>query len=131
MSSPLTKNVPSTSGGTPSSNGSTGAIGPSDTAGPARGPAGVQPILAARGVVKRYGKVTAVRESDFDLFPGEVLAVLSEGNYVGEMGPFFGLPRSATVRAKTDCTVTGYTPRRFREVMGDRMPNTLGAAAGK
>lgn len=66
-------------------------IEPSDTSGPARGPAGVQPILAARGVVKRYGKVTAVRESDFDLFPGEVLAVVGDN----------GAGKSSIIKAMT------------------------------
>jgi putative ABC transport system ATP-binding protein len=61
----------------------------------------------------------------------EVLAVLEAPRYFGEMGPFFGLPRSATIRAKTGAIVTGYTPRRFREKMGDHMPSTLGAAAGR
>jgi fructose transport system ATP-binding protein len=37
-----------------------------------------QPILQARGLVKRYGRVTALDEADFDLFPGEVLAVIGD-----------------------------------------------------
>jgi fructose transport system ATP-binding protein len=36
------------------------------------------PILQARGLVKRYGRVTALDEADFDLFPGEVLAVIGD-----------------------------------------------------
>lgn len=60
----------------------------------------------------------------------EIRVVLGAGDYVGEAGPFFGLPRSATVRAKTEATLTGYTPRRFREQMGDKFSSTLlGAAA--
>ncbi len=70
-------------------------ITPSDTSGPARGPAGVQPILAARGVVKRYGKVTAVRESDFDLFPGEVLAVVGDN----------GAGKSSIIKAMTGAVI--------------------------
>lgn len=37
-----------------------------------------QPILTARGLVKRYGRVTALDYSDFDLYPGEVLAVIGD-----------------------------------------------------
>ena len=37
---------------------------------------------------------------------------------VGEMGPLFGLPRSATVRATTDTTLTGYSPNDFRDALG-------------
>lgn len=36
------------------------------------------PILSARGLVKRYGRVTALNHSDFDLYPGEVLAVIGD-----------------------------------------------------
>jgi fructose transport system ATP-binding protein len=36
------------------------------------------PILEARGLVKRYGHVTALAGSDFDLMPGEVLAVIGD-----------------------------------------------------
>jgi fructose transport system ATP-binding protein len=36
------------------------------------------PILTARNVVKRYGRVTALDRSDFDLYPGEVLAVIGD-----------------------------------------------------
>jgi putative ABC transport system ATP-binding protein len=55
----------------------------------------------------------------------ELLVVLSAGNYVGEMGPFFGLPRSATVEARTASMLTGYTPRRFRELVGDGLRSTF------
>ena len=37
-----------------------------------------QPILKARGLVKRFGKVTALNHCDFDLYPGEVLAVIGD-----------------------------------------------------
>ena len=49
----------------------------SDTAGPAVGP-DTDAVLSARGLVKRYGNVTAIRGSDFDLFPGEVLAIVGD-----------------------------------------------------
>jgi fructose transport system ATP-binding protein len=37
-----------------------------------------QPILKARGLVKRYGRVTALDHADFDLYPGEILAVIGD-----------------------------------------------------
>ncbi|WP_197055993.1 ATP-binding cassette domain-containing protein [Paracoccus halophilus] len=37
-----------------------------------------EPILKARGLVKRYGKVTALDRCDFDLMPGEILAVIGD-----------------------------------------------------
>ncbi|MFN8830823.1 MAG: ATP-binding cassette domain-containing protein [Labrys sp. (in: a-proteobacteria)] len=37
-----------------------------------------QPILTARGLVKRYGRVTALDHADFDLYNGEVLAVIGD-----------------------------------------------------
>ncbi|MCA0012542.1 ATP-binding cassette domain-containing protein [Mesorhizobium sp. B292B1B] len=37
-----------------------------------------QPILTARGLVKRYGRVTALNNCDFDLYPGEILAVIGD-----------------------------------------------------
>jgi fructose transport system ATP-binding protein len=36
------------------------------------------PILTARGLMKRYGHVTALDGADFDLEPGEVLAVIGD-----------------------------------------------------
>ncbi|OXM70145.1 MULTISPECIES: ATP-binding cassette domain-containing protein [Amycolatopsis] len=36
------------------------------------------PTLSARGLVKRYGRVTAIDGADFDLEPGEVLAVVGD-----------------------------------------------------
>jgi fructose transport system ATP-binding protein len=38
----------------------------------------IEPILKARGVVKRYGRVTALDHCDFDLMPGEILAVIGD-----------------------------------------------------
>ncbi|MFE1320960.1 ATP-binding cassette domain-containing protein [Kitasatospora phosalacinea] len=38
----------------------------------------VTPVIQARGLVKRYGHVTAIDGADFDLLPGEVLAVIGD-----------------------------------------------------
>lgn len=38
----------------------------------------LKPVLEARGLVKRYGRVTALDGSDFELYPGEVLAVIGD-----------------------------------------------------
>lgn len=35
-------------------------------------------VLSARGLVKRFGRVTAIDHCDFDLYPGEVLAVIGD-----------------------------------------------------
>ena len=37
-----------------------------------------EPILTARKLVKRYGRVTALDHADFDLMPGEILAVIGD-----------------------------------------------------
>lgn len=50
----------------------------SSTAGPAFGPEDVVPVLAAHGLFKTYGHVTAIRDSDFDIYPGEVLAIVGD-----------------------------------------------------
>ena len=38
----------------------------------------VEPIMTARGLVKKYGRVTALDHADFDLYPGEILAVIGD-----------------------------------------------------
>jgi fructose transport system ATP-binding protein len=37
-----------------------------------------EPFLTGRGLVKRYGRVTALDNADFDLYPGEILAVIGD-----------------------------------------------------
>jgi len=37
-----------------------------------------QPILSTRGLIKHYGRVTALDRADFDLFPHEILAVIGD-----------------------------------------------------
>lgn len=36
------------------------------------------PVLAARGLVKRYGVVTALNGADFDVYAGEILALIGD-----------------------------------------------------
>ncbi|MBL4810946.1 MAG: sugar ABC transporter ATP-binding protein [Rhodobacteraceae bacterium] len=38
----------------------------------------VQPILAAKGLMKRYGRVVALDRCDFELYPGEILGVIGD-----------------------------------------------------
>jgi putative ABC transport system ATP-binding protein len=45
----------------------------------------------------------------------ECRAVVGPGQYFGEMGPLFSIPRSATARAVGVAEVVGYTVRDFRE----------------
>jgi fructose transport system ATP-binding protein len=37
-----------------------------------------QPILEARGLVKRYGQVTALDGADFELYPNEIVAIIGD-----------------------------------------------------
>jgi fructose transport system ATP-binding protein len=37
-----------------------------------------QPVLEARSLVKRYGHVTALDGTDFEVYPGEILAVIGD-----------------------------------------------------
>ena len=48
----------------------------------------------------------------------EILAVLGPGRYFGELGPLFGLQRSATARAVGSAVLTGYGARDFRDLVG-------------
>jgi len=38
----------------------------------------MEPILKARGLVKRFGRVVALDHCDFDLMPGEILGLIGE-----------------------------------------------------
>ncbi len=48
----------------------------------------------------------------------ELLKSVHPGDYCGEMGPWLHMPRLATVRARTDATVVGYSVQAFREKFG-------------
>ncbi len=58
-------------------------------------PEHLQPVLSARGLVKRYGKVTALDHADFDLYPGEVLAVIGDN----------GAGKSSLIKALSGATL--------------------------
>ena len=54
-----------------------------------------EPILKGRGLYKRYGKVTALDNCDFDLMPGEILAVIADN----------GAGRSTLIKAVSGAVV--------------------------
>ncbi|SOJ52592.1 putative ABC transporter ATP-binding protein [Mycobacterium simulans] len=68
--------------------------------------------------------IYVVSEGEFDIVHEladggeELVKVAGRGDYFGEMGVLFHLPRSATVRARTDATAIGYTAQAFRERLG-------------
>ena len=68
--------------------------------------------------------IYVVSEGEIELvrvLPGggeELATTAGPGEYFGEMGPLFALPRSATARARTEATVISYTVQAFRELMG-------------
>lgn len=84
--------------------------------------------LAAGEVLFEQGtmgdSIYIVAEGEIDLvreLPSggeELVKVAGAGDYFGEMGPLFALPRSASARARTDATVISYTVQAFRERLG-------------
>jgi putative ABC transport system ATP-binding protein len=68
--------------------------------------------------------IYVVSEGEFDIVREladggeELVKVAGPGDYFGEIGVLFNLPRSATVRARTDATAVGYTAHAFRERLG-------------
>ena len=71
--------------------------------------AGVKPLLSARGLVKRYGRVTALDHADFDLYPGEILAVIGDN----------GAGKSSLIKAISGATI----PDEGEIRLGDRVVN--------
>jgi fructose transport system ATP-binding protein len=61
---------------------------------------GTQPLLQARGLVKRFGRVTALDGTNFDLMPGEVLAVIGD-NGAGKSSLIKCLSGASTADAGT------------------------------
>jgi fructose transport system ATP-binding protein len=55
----------------------------------------IQPVLQARGLVKRYGQVTALDGADFELLPGEILAVIGDN----------GAGKSSLIKALSGATI--------------------------
>ena len=55
----------------------------------------VQPLLKARGLMKRYGTVVAMNGADFDLYPNEVLGVIGDN----------GAGKTTLIRAISGATV--------------------------
>jgi putative ABC transport system ATP-binding protein len=49
----------------------------------------------------------------------ELVKVSGPGDYFGEIGVLFHMPRAATARARTDATVIGFTAPAFRQRLGD------------
>jgi ABC transporter len=65
----------------------------------------IEPIMTARGLVKRYGRVTALNEADFDLRPNEILAVIGDN----------GAGKSSLIKA-----VSGALPSTARRCISNR-----------
>ena len=96
-------------------------MAPSDQA-PDSAPASIE--LAAGDTLFRQGDtsdfVYEIAAGDVDVLreqadgSEEHLATLTTGNYVGELGPLLGFPRSATVRARTDARLTPLTVQEFK-----------------
>ncbi|MCW4115072.1 ATP-binding cassette domain-containing protein [Aurantimonas sp. MSK8Z-1] len=78
----------------------------------------VEPVLSARNLVKRYGRVVAIDNGDFDLYPGEILAVIGD-NGAGKSTMIKALsgavrPDSGTIRLEGR-TVSFDHPQEARE----------------
>jgi putative ABC transport system ATP-binding protein len=69
------------------------------------------------------GELEVLRETP----DGELLIdIIRPGDHVGEMGPLFGLNRTATVRARSASTLTGYSAKAFRNLVGDdKLPSLI------
>ncbi|HVE62872.1 MAG TPA: ATP-binding cassette domain-containing protein [Mycobacteriales bacterium] len=60
----------------------------------------------------------------------ETVATVRAGEYFGELGPLLGFPRTATARARTAASLTGYSVSDFRDHIGaDELAALLGKRA--
>lgn len=62
------------------------------------------------------GEISIVRETADG--GEELVKLVTPGDYFGEIGVLFHMPRSATARARSTATVVGYTVQAFRERVG-------------
>ncbi len=56
-----------------------------------------EPILKGRGLTKRYGRVTALDNCDFELAPGEIMAVIGDN----------GAGKSTLIKALSGAVIPG------------------------
>jgi ABC-type sugar transport system ATPase subunit len=75
------------------------------------------PILSARGLHKRYGNVTAIDGADFDLYNGEILAVIGD-NGAGKSSLIKALS-GAVIPDKGEILLDGQ-PAKFRSPLDAR-----------
>ena len=74
-----------------------------------------EPVLQAKGLVKRYGPVTAIASGDLELYPGEILAVIGD-NGAGKtslISPASGVtaPASALINVDLPAPLSPMTAR--------------------
>ena len=78
-----------------------------------------QPVLEARGLAKRYGHVVALNNADFDLYPGEILAVIGDN----------GAGKTTLIKALTGAITPDHGEIRLNgEVVNFRSPQDARAA---
>jgi fructose transport system ATP-binding protein len=95
-------------------------------------PAGT-PVLAAKGLTKRYGRVVAIDGSDLELYPGEILAVIGD-NGAGKSSLIKALS-GAVVPDEGEIRLDGQvvrfrTPMDAREAGIETVYQTLAVAPG-
>ena len=88
------------------------------------------PILSARGLHKRYGNVTAIDGADFDLYNGEILAVIGD-NGAGKSSMIKALsgatiPDEGEIRLDGEVVNFKSPARRTRGGHRDRLPGPRG-----
>lgn len=76
-----------------------------------------QPVLEARGLVKRYGKVVALDGADFELLPNEIMAIIGD-NGAGKSTLIKALS-GALVPDEGDIFING-SPVKFRSPLDAR-----------